>query len=346
MPFETPKFSRSQVDAAGHTLGSSPLSADAARASLIILNNWRSSHLYPLNTFQALLRTKLRQQGRGGAAAQRLKRTPSILAKLQRHDRMSLARMQDIVGLRAILPDMGALEDLYHQYAEARFEHELTAVHDHVQDPKPDGYRSVHLVYKYRNAARPEYTNMRLEIQMRTRLQHLWATAVETIDSVEHLNMKGGVWSEKWSEYFLLASAAFALIEETPLPRSLRGMSSNDVRELLAPKANNLAIQLQLIRGYRVVAERIRAVANASDEYHLVVLDVERRVVDVTSFSATRADEAAAALAVAEQLYEGDPSRDAVLVSGTMLDDLDRAFPNYFLDIAAFIDEVRRFVEN
>ncbi|MBR7037302.1 hypothetical protein IKI14_05690 [bacterium] len=37
------------------------------------------------------------------------------------------------------------------------------------------------MVYKYQNAYAPEYNGLQIEIQLRTELEHLWATAVETM---------------------------------------------------------------------------------------------------------------------------------------------------------------------
>ena len=52
----TPAYSKTRVDRAGRQL-IDPQVAGAARAeALVVVNNWRSSHAYPLNTFQVNLR--------------------------------------------------------------------------------------------------------------------------------------------------------------------------------------------------------------------------------------------------------------------------------------------------
>src|SRR3954454_6824439 len=61
-----------------------------------VLANWRGCHGYPINTFQATLRNRLKDVDADALVAQRLKRAPSILTKLQRFEGMKLARMQDI----------------------------------------------------------------------------------------------------------------------------------------------------------------------------------------------------------------------------------------------------------
>ena len=106
MAWPTPKFSRSQVSKAGEYLtrnavpGEDLDSFERWLGAYEVLANWRACHGYPINTFQATLRTRLKKIDPEALVAQRLKRTPSILSKLTRFKGMSLARMQDIGGLR------------------------------------------------------------------------------------------------------------------------------------------------------------------------------------------------------------------------------------------------------
>jgi putative GTP pyrophosphokinase len=109
MSFPVPEYSRKQVQRAGDTLVAfenadedSPEIQDWY-AAFLVLTNWRACHGYPINTFQATLRNKLKKIDRDALVAQRLKRTPSILNKLSRIKGMNLARMQDIGGLRAVV---------------------------------------------------------------------------------------------------------------------------------------------------------------------------------------------------------------------------------------------------
>jgi putative GTP pyrophosphokinase len=138
----------------------------------MVLANWRASHAYPINTFQALLRLKLKSIDKQALVAQRLKRSPSILAKLERFPEMQLARMQDIGGLRAVVSSMPRVRKLEDAYRNSTFKHRLVGFKDYINEPKPDGYRSVHLVYKY-----PErYTHLTQQFRapMVTPHESLW----------------------------------------------------------------------------------------------------------------------------------------------------------------------------
>lgn len=103
---------------------------------------------------------------------------------------MKLQRMHDIGGIRAVVADMRAVDELYRSYIESsrkkgrKFIHELIRQYDYVSQPKDSGYRGRHLVFRYHNE-RPEmecYNGLTIEMQLRTKLQHIWATAVETFE--------------------------------------------------------------------------------------------------------------------------------------------------------------------
>ena len=72
-------------------------------AALDIINNWRSSHNFPLNTFHIGLKRRAKIIDPTAITAQRIKRLASIEAKLRRFPTMTLSQMQDIGGCRAIV---------------------------------------------------------------------------------------------------------------------------------------------------------------------------------------------------------------------------------------------------
>lgn len=133
----SPTFSKSQVNAAGlvireHQSLSDPGMDDALNA----LGEWRSAQTYPLQVAYMKLRERAKKADTKPIVSQRLKRVPSIIIKLQRQQSMQLARMQDIGGCRAVVEDMAALQKLTAQYG--------TPARNYIEQPKADGYRSVH----------------------------------------------------------------------------------------------------------------------------------------------------------------------------------------------------------
>src|SRR5262249_39768185 len=159
MVFPKPDHSRAQVNKAGDILRAYAQSTAAVSIEQLdewnwaydVLANWRACHNYPINTFQATLRSRLKAIDEEATVAQRLKRFPSIVLKLRRFEGMELARMQDIGGLRAILRTIGQVRLVERVYRENKLQHDLVSSKDYITNPKADGYRGIHLIYRYRN---------------------------------------------------------------------------------------------------------------------------------------------------------------------------------------------------
>lgn len=104
MAWAYPLHSRADINAAGKCLlAGSGSDIFAYFDALEVINNWRASHAFPLNTFQVNLRRKGRAIDNDCLVAQRIKRLSSIEHKLSRFQSMKLSQMQDIGGCRAIL---------------------------------------------------------------------------------------------------------------------------------------------------------------------------------------------------------------------------------------------------
>lgn len=176
-----PQFTKGQIKKAGDVLREFERTGiiPSAIHSSGIAEAWRACHAYPINTFRATLSRKISKlRLRESTVAQRLKRMPTILNKLVREPSMNLDRMQDIGGVRAILRSYRDVKRLVNEYKRknSRFYHELHKEKDYITHPKPDGYRGVHLIYKYNNPQKQgrEYKGLLLELQIRTRHQHAW----------------------------------------------------------------------------------------------------------------------------------------------------------------------------
>jgi putative GTP pyrophosphokinase len=147
------RFSKSKTDIAGTTLCSnSELEKDTNQA-LEILSNWRASHSYPMHVFKQRLSRVSEKIDAEALSAQRLKRVPSIIKKLNRkykngNETMRLTQMQDIAGCRVVMSNVKLAEKLYHDYyLKGDLKHKKINEKNYISNPKEDGYRSIHLVY-------------------------------------------------------------------------------------------------------------------------------------------------------------------------------------------------------
>lgn len=344
MAFATPEYSKGEINRAGDILSERRASSADERAwSWGVLSNFRACHAYPINTFQALLRLKLKAVDADALVAQRLKRAPSILLKLRRFNQMSLARMQDIGGLRAVVSSLPKVRRLENAYRGASFKHELVSSKDYIAEPKTDGYRGIHLIYRYQNARAPEYDGLSIELQLRTRLQHAWATAVETMGTFLGQALKSGQGDNNWRNFFATASAAIAVVEKCPAVPGYESLSPEKVFKRVANEERQLRV-LEKLSGFAIAADRIHKLSGQG-AYHLVILDSAARTVSIRPFALARLEEANTAYAEVEARASAGEAVEAVLVSAGPVDALRKAYPNYFLDTQAFVSQLQKLIK-
>ncbi|HZW26275.1 MAG TPA: RelA/SpoT domain-containing protein [Gallionella sp.] len=334
MAFTTPNFTRKQVSKAGHVLIDPEANVEQKNKALGILSHWRSCHAYPINTFQATLRSRLKKVCDTALVAQRLKRTPSILKKLQLNPGMQMARMQDIGGLRAVVDNLSQVRKLEELYTNDGLTHELIGIDDYIATPKESGYRSLHLIYKYKNPLNPLYDDLCIELQIRTKLQHAWATAVETIGTFLDQALKSSEGPQEWLDYFKLVGAAFSLLEKSPVADAYANIPAHEIYRAVSERTVNLEVRRKL--GAFTIAANAIETRQSQGNYHLVILNAETKMVEIRSFGKKRLEEASAAYAEAERISSSDKNIQAVLVATNSIDALKRAYPNYFLDTRQF----------
>lgn len=343
MAFVEPRYSKSQVNRAGDILISPDgVTYEELEWAAAVLANWRACHGYPMNTFQATLRMKLKAIDSSAIVAQRLKRAPSIILKLQRFEGMKLARMQDIGGLRAVLGSVAKVRRLESDYRMARFKHELASSKNYIDEPKSDGYRSIHLIYKYQNDSAVPFNGLSLELQFRTRLQHAWATAVETMGTFLGQALKSGQGEAEWRNFFTVSGAALAVVEKTAPVPGYEDYQPGDVFKELATAESRLRV-LEKLNGFAVAANKITA-ERGQGAYHLIVLDSLNRTVSIRPYAVARLEQANFDYAAIEQRTKMGEPIEAVLVSAGPIDNLKKAYPNYFLDTQEFVKQISKII--
>ena len=126
MAWSEPEHSLGDVDHAGDILIDDAAPQDDWDYALEVVNNWRSAHSFPLNTFQMRLRANAGTVDPRSLVAQRIKRFSSIDAKLRRFKWLKLSAMQDIGGCRAVVSSARRVQELVKLYDESRnLRHEL-----------------------------------------------------------------------------------------------------------------------------------------------------------------------------------------------------------------------------
>ena len=354
----TPQYPRAKVDAAGAVLvrsmditpeywtedfGTEYLDA------LAVINNWRSSHSYPLQVVKMTLWIRAKKIDKGVIVAQRLKRLSSIASKLARNPNMKLSQMQDIGGCRAVLPSVVKLDALAKVYADsiaknpnAKDRPYLVKKYDYVECPKTDGYRSIHYVYKYGTSspAHAAHSELRVEIQIRTRLQHAWATAVETVSTFTGQALKSNIGTDEWKRFFVLMGSAIAFREKRPL---VPGTPTS--RKEVANELRKVATELRVVHVLTSFGNVTQYTSNVSEAAaFLLELDPETVTTKVTGFRKTDLQDANEQYLKAEERIKDKSGAQAVLVSVESLSSLREAFPNYYLDTKVFVQALRQAI--
>jgi hypothetical protein len=278
--------------------------------------------------------------------AQRLKRLSSIDAKLRQHSSwMKLTQMQDIGGCRAVVQNMTRLKRLIKVYEKGeaknpRWGHLLHKKNDYIKEPKPDGYRSYHLVYRYCSVAKKHrvYNDLKIEIQLRSRLQHAWATAVETVGTFSRQPLKSGGGQFEWRRFFALMGSAIALREKCPPVPGTPRDKGDLVAELrvLRDKLNVSTI----LEGYRTSLSVVQTDHVKDSLVFLLEIDPVAWAVSYTGFTEDESEKASELYLEREKAIALSvvPGAQVVLASANSLRALRSAFPNYYLDTRVFIN--------
>lgn len=325
------KYSKTKVDKAGEVL--KVIQSDT---ELDILSNWRSFHAIPLDTFAKVLKSRVKKVSRSqnNLVAQRLKRTASILLKLRTHKTMRLSAMQDIGGLRAIFDNVQEVYSLVDIYRTSKSRHKLFALHDYVSIPKEDGYRSVHMVYQLKKEP-----SIFIEIQVRSYLQHIWATAVEVFGTLRNSSFKSGSGDKKWLELFAYLSSLFSLEEGTHV---LKDHSSLTKSQILF-KLKKMITELKAIEQLNVYTTIYKITSDVTKEkgrtghYSLILLDSHKSTISVQSFGVNQIEEAASVYMDLEKKYYEDVNVNVVLVNTGDIEKLEASYPNYFMDTKVLV---------
>lgn len=333
------KYSKKAVRRAGdYLIGDTPNLENFFEASEILVN-WRSSHAYPLQSMLGYYRKKAFEVDPNAVVAKRLKRTPSILAKLQREDGMKLDRMEDIGGCRIVVSNKNQVYQIRNAIVDGSTRNILRRERDYIRQPKPSGYRGIHLVYRY-NGSKQQFSTHFVELQIRSKVQHSWATAVEVVGTFTGQSLKASKGHDAWLNFFKLASIAFADIEGKALAQNAGTKDRHDLIKYIG----RLDV-LPRLRAFAVSTKHIGNSSNKGIEYFLLLLEVDKSNIKVFRYPTGQIDAATKKYGELEKEFKDNPNKDVVLVSAESIRALKKAYPNYFADTTDFSRNIEKIIE-
>ena len=349
-------YSNKSVQKAGRKLRKK---AGDLKSATEIIRQFRAAHKVPLETISNFVKHCCRELGLDVRPVTRLKRLETIIDKLQRssldgntENATCVTNMNDIGGCRAIFPDLKSLNQVkqHLEYMDEKLEDmveklgegvRIKYINDYIASPKSNdcGYRSVHVIYRHKHVRGKSFN---IEVQLRTRRQHLWATTVEIVDILEKTKIKthSHLSNEnkndlqiKWEELLSLMSRYIADIEGAiELPQQEKDQLSIRLREL-----NAEIDALDKLKTFKILSEEVKAYPNDQNRYVLLLIDEDfLKLVHIKKFESDT--QAVAAYNAAEMVTtQSDRKINTVLVSTEDMGQLSEAYPNYLGDCAEFI---------
>jgi len=202
------------------------------------------------------------------------------------------------------------------------------------------------LIYRYKNNRNPDYDGLRLELQIRTKLQHTWATAVETMGTFLGQALKSRQGDQEWLDFFAITSSAFAYKEKQPPVPRYKNLSSEETFLTVAEDEANLGA-LDKMRGFSVAVNAIvkRRGKEKSGFYHLIILNSLQKTVQIKPYDRKSFNQAMKDYSQIETEAAKGKKIEPVLVSAGPIDELRKAYPNFFLDMRDFVSIVNEIVK-
>lgn len=332
-----PAFSKMQVGRAGKALVSLLSSSEEQASALTVVNYWREIHAEALR--RALEDVEhLSEVDSSVLVAGRIKKLATIVDKLKRPRTPSdLQTMYDIAGCRLVVPDMAALDRVCNELASvSAFDAPKTSRHDYIACPRPSGYRGRHVILRYGDLECGH--TLFVEVQVRTVLQHAWATAVEMHDVAVKSRLKFNEVDNPAGRFFKKAALLIAHLEEQGEidAKAIRDVSGGRPE---LPRA--LATVETLKAAYNAVYFLPGDSSEGDDDYYLVDFHVDEQTLELTRLASM----AALARYFEEEGSDRDGSRDLVLTRGASKERLAKLYPNYFGDISEFVGLIEKHLD-
>lgn len=178
----------------------------------------------------------------------RMKSVPSIFEKLERYGKSTTLEsmeehIMDIAGLRVIVSYVQDSYDILN-YLEHQDDLTVVTVKDYIANPKPNGYRSLHLIVKIPVYFLDSKEDIPVEIQIRTIAMDFWASlehdlkykavrTIEGVDAAAELKECSEIIEGVEERMQVLAQALESEKHDRPKPRQVDSAKKIDLSEAL-----------------------------------------------------------------------------------------------------------------
>ena len=317
-------MTKGDIDRLGERIGASKVVTDT---DLEQLQEYRQSFQDSLSRVFSFVLKTARKIDKQCIVTYRVKRIDTIIEKLRRfreneNGEMRLSRMWDIGGCRCIL-NVENYDKLYllHDAIIKEFESggAKCKVTDHIKEPSKSGYTSLHIYVKDKITQKP------IEIQIRNKAQHNWATLVEIVDLLyESKNKESGDNSPLGHFLYLFSKA--------------KDLSENDFAEMLRIERRMRVFERMsrvLTRNYLNI--RLQWLKQKVGGCYFVIT-ANRKKSEIVSYATFREAEAAY---YEKYLANSDSNIVLTYLQHPDFEQISMAYSNYVLAMHAFFDDYR-----
>lgn len=320
------------------------------KKSLAVIQAFREAHEQPLKTISYFLSQCCDHLELKITPVGRLKRTDTIINKLQRPsldgktpNKTCVKTMVDIAGCRLILPNMAILRQItsYIEEKVAGIQRiEIIRARDYIADPKDNDcrYRSLHIHFKYHTN---QGKTFKVEAQLRTENQHAWATTVEIIDLLEHTKIKTHSHDElykpqvqkQWEQLLIYMSDYIADKEKIIVLTDQEKQATN--HRLI--ELNNELHAIHRLESFQMMNKKLQILISDSKHQHVLFLINEAEQEILLEEVYDKEKQAIARYNLIEKTFTGFEHLNALLVSTEKMSSISQAYPNYAGDCSEFI---------
>lgn len=340
------RFSKNKIKKAGRKIRKNEGDLKDARSKI---QSFRAEHEEPLKHISKIVSSCSPDDTQ---VVTRLKRLDTIIDKLTRpsldgrtENKTCVTNMNDIAGCRAIFSDINCLfatlkgiHNLVNQFESIS----IKDVDNYIETPKGNdcGYRSVHVIIEYETPMK----TLKVEVQLRTRVQHLWATSVEIIDLIERTKIKTlshipFAMKEQaqvhWEELLSLMSEVIAFHEGCITLGEKRLKEIKNKLRYLDRKVKSI----NKLKSFKMVSESIYLHGTGRNQYYIVVIGLDNDSVKVLAEQVF--DDEYKALLIfnnIEKVASSMSDTNALMVATKDISSLSVAYPNYLGDCQAFTE--------
>lgn len=329
--------SKSQVKKAGEAIRKNL--GDISEA-IDIIRDYRASHLYPLTIIKNLVWRHTRKVNEDAVIARRLKRLPTIIDKLTRKtldgvnpNTMSIVRMNDIGGCRVIVDNKSELLELNDSLNNSKTQHKTTRIRDYLEYPKSTGYRGIHRIYEcYAHVDSHDWKGFKIEVQLRTVLQHLWATTIEVVDLCEGKALKTNPFEadKRWTEFFFIMSEFFAEDDGFIV---LDNTKKSHYKKRLSALSDAIGAYNKLASFKAVFSMKDIDEKSIGKSFAVLIIDENNKRVSYSFYNENQKKDAIRKY----NSEENDVGNNVLLVQMDDIKNIKNAYPNYLIDTSQFL---------